>query len=67
MARGAKEGLILIATFFPGKRSVAPSAQNPKFELGTFGAVLNFLGMIEVVHHPIIPQQFKTALKVPKS
>ena len=65
--RKAKEGLFLIANFFPGKRSVAPSAQNPKFEFGTFGAVLNFLGMIEVVHHPIIPQQFKTALKVAKS
>ena len=75
--RGAREGLFLIANFFPGKRSVAPSAQNPKFEFldgemklqlfGTFNAVLNCWGMIEWWTTSIISKKFKTAPKVPSS
>ena len=75
--RKAKEGLFLIAKFFPGKRSVAPSAQNPKFEFlagelklqlfATFNAVLNCWGMIGWWTTSIIPKKFKTAPKVPSS
>ena len=72
--RGAREGLFLIANFFPGKRSVAPSAQNPKFEFldgemklqlfGTCNAVLNCWGMIGWWTTSIIPKKFKTAPKL---
>ena len=67
----------MIATFFPGKRSVAPSAQNPKFEFltgerkpqlfATFNAVLNCWWMIGWWTTSIIPKKFKTAPKVPSS
>ena len=63
--------------FFPGKRSVAPSAQIPKFEFlagemklqlfATFNAVLNCWGMIGWWTTSIIPKKFKTAPKVPSS
>ena len=67
----------MIAKFFPGKRSVAPSAQNPKFEFlagelklqlfATFNAVLNCWGMIGWWTTSIIPKKFKTAPKIPSS
>ena len=77
LPRGARDGLFLIANIFPGKRSVAPNAQNPKFEFlagelklqlfATFNAVLNCWGMIGWWTTSIIPKKFKTAPKVPSS